>query len=194
MALNLLPMEVAKEIVTDFLSSSTIHGISYIASSKSKVAKIIWSIIVVCSFIAAGYLINSSYSAWTDSPISTTVTTHPIASLEFPKVTICPPKGSNTALNQDILTAANKSITLKEFELLSNAIQNIFVNEPFAQFTNDLIDIANIENLRNVYEGHQSFPRPFKTFTKEIKISSLHGKIRSLDVVPAKDQNIYYVL
>ena len=101
---SLLPMEVAKEVFSDFLSSSTIHGISHIASSKSKVAKIVWSIVVVSCFIAAGYLINSSYSAWTDSPVSTTVTTHPITSLEFPMVTIGSPKQRAAPTQPSIMT------------------------------------------------------------------------------------------
>ena len=40
-----------------------------------------------------------------------TITTHPVADLEFPTVTVCPPKGSNTALNYDLIRARNVSFT-----------------------------------------------------------------------------------
>ena len=85
--------------------------------------------IVVASFALAISMITSSYKEWQDPPVSTTLTTHPIAELEFPMVTVCPPRGSNTAMNvllnniervnfseqdrQELLIIAKKRFSLK---------------------------------------------------------------------------------
>ena len=83
----------------EFLESSTIHGLVHISTAKSKAARATWVAIVVACFAYAIYTINNSYEEWQESPVSTTITTHPITELEFPTVTVCPPRGSNTALN-----------------------------------------------------------------------------------------------
>ena len=70
----------------------------------------------------ASYLINSSYSAWHKSPVSTTITTHALSDLPFPTVTVCPPKGSNTALNYDLMKANNDSLTDEDRENLKMTI------------------------------------------------------------------------
>ena len=66
-------------------------------------------LVVVFGFSTAFFLINSSYVDWQASPIATSISTHPISELDFPTVTVCPPKGSNTVLNYDLLTAVNKT-------------------------------------------------------------------------------------
>ena len=81
------------DTVREFLETSTIHGLSHISKVESKLGKAAWTIIVFASFISAGYLISGSYKDWGDSPVSATISTHPIANLPFPKVTVCPPKG-----------------------------------------------------------------------------------------------------
>ena len=86
-------------IFRDFLEGSTIHGLVYISTAKSRTARAIWVAIVVACFAVAIYMFNDSYTEWQESPVSTTITTHPITELEFPTVTVCPPRGSNTALN-----------------------------------------------------------------------------------------------
>ena len=83
----------------EFLSNSTSHGLVYIHSAKSRAVKVAWILIVALGFGFAAFLIGNSYSEWVDSPVSTVVTTKPISDLEFPEVTICPPRGSNTILN-----------------------------------------------------------------------------------------------
>ena len=76
-----------------FLESSTIHGLVHISTAKSKAARAAWVAIVVACFATAIYMITGSYKEWQESPVSTTITTHPITELEFPPVTVCPPKG-----------------------------------------------------------------------------------------------------
>ena len=80
------------EILREFLESSTIHGISYISTAQTGLGKAFWSLVVIISFLGAIYLIHDSYSDWQESPIATTISTHPIAELDFPTVTVCPPR------------------------------------------------------------------------------------------------------
>ena len=105
---------MASKVIRDFLEGSTIHGLVHISTAKSKTAKAIWVAIVVACFAIAVYMINSSYEEWQESPVSTTITTHPITELEFPTVTVCPPRGSNTALNH--LLEKVKDVNFSEVE------------------------------------------------------------------------------
>ena len=88
---------MATSSVREFLENSTIHGLVHISTAKSRATRFIWVAIVVACFSVAIYMITSSYKEWQESPVSTTITTHPITELEFPTVTVCPPRGSNTA-------------------------------------------------------------------------------------------------
>ncbi len=45
----------------EFLESSTIHGLVYISSSRTKVAKTLWALATLLGFVAAGYLIYDSF-------------------------------------------------------------------------------------------------------------------------------------
>ena len=92
------------ETLKEFVESSTIHGVSYISRAPSKPAKAFWLLVVAIGFSFSIYLINHSYVEWKASPITTSISTHPISKLDFPNVTVCPPEGSNTALNLDLMT------------------------------------------------------------------------------------------
>ena len=92
-----------------FLETSTIHGLGHIVRSQSKIAKCLWTLTVFSGFFAAGLLINNAYIQWGSSPIATTISTHSIATLPFPEVIVCPPKGSNTALNHDLVKVGGRN-------------------------------------------------------------------------------------
>ena len=85
-------------------------------------------------FIGAGYLINRSYSDWRQAPISTTLSTKPISDLPFPTVTVCPPKGSHTALNYDLMMADNNSLTKQDRDNLKEAVYDIFIEASHQEF------------------------------------------------------------
>ena len=68
-------------VFKEFLESSTIHGLSYISTSKSSLEKLSWASFVLTGFSLAAYLITSSYIAMQDSPVSTSISTHPTSSL-----------------------------------------------------------------------------------------------------------------
>ena len=94
--------------VSTFLESSTIHGMSHIGQTR-KFSKLFWISVVVISFLGAVYLINSSFEAWNESPVSTIVETLSIEYIKFPKITVCPPRNTYTNLNYDILMANHTS-------------------------------------------------------------------------------------
>ena len=48
-------------------------------------------------------MIYESFQAWEESPVSTNIETLPITEITFPKVTVCPPKGTYTDLNYDLM-------------------------------------------------------------------------------------------
>ena len=107
-------MKMAANVISAFLESSTIHGLLQISRAKSGTTKVAWVTIVVACFGLAIHMITSSYKGWQESPVSTTITTHPITELEFPTVTVCPPRGSNTALNHLLEKVKDANFTKEE--------------------------------------------------------------------------------
>ena len=117
-------------------------------------------------------LINNSYSAWQESPIATTITTHPLATLNFPKVTVCPPKDSNTALYPDLMRAGNTSLTEDDRESLHSSIREI-VKISALDFADNMLAATNPANLETAYQGYQSVPKPFGANGFEVKVSDI---------------------
>ena len=74
------------ENVTNFLESSTIHGLAYISNGRKHV-RLFWILVVVGGFTGVGVLIYSSFKSWEESPVKTTIETHPITEITFPQ---CP--------------------------------------------------------------------------------------------------------
>ena len=140
------------EGIKEFLESSTVHGLTYISMSKS-FNKLVWIAIVCAGFLTAGYLINNSFSSWEKSPISTSIETLPISEVDFPKIMVCPPKDSNTALNFDLMKAENATI--------EQDVRNKFVEDAKKLLQDDIFENTLVKNnayeekdkYRNWYEG-----------------------------------------
>lgn len=94
------------EHIKTFLDTSTIHGLSWISSTR-RWSRLIWILIVIGGFSAAGYLIYESFHNWDQGPVTTTLETLSISKITFPNVTICPPKTLVLNLNYDILQLEN---------------------------------------------------------------------------------------
>ena len=69
----------------DFLESSTIHGLVYIATT-GKFVRCMWIITVLTGFIASAYLIDLSFENWAEQPITTSIETLPITEITLPTV------------------------------------------------------------------------------------------------------------
>ena len=97
------------ENIRSFLESSTIHGLAYISTGR-KYVRLFWILVVIAGFTGAGVIIHQSFQSWDESPVKTTIETHPIAEITFPKVTVCPPKNTYTDLNYDLMMAENMTL------------------------------------------------------------------------------------
>ena len=74
---------------------------------------------------------------------------------------ICPPENSNTALNYDLLRAANYSFSKKDRERLTEAIWDNFVDKEHRSFADEMIAAANPGELEQMYNGYHSVPTPY---------------------------------
>merc|ERR1711893_520591 len=98
------------EGVNTFLESSTIHGLTYISTTR-KYTRLFWILVVLTGFFGASLLIKESFDSWSESPVKTTIETLPISEIKFPKLTVCPPKNTYTDLNYDLMLAENVTLT-----------------------------------------------------------------------------------
>ena len=116
------------ENIGNFLESSTIHGLSYISTTK-KYVRVFWFLVVISGFTGAGVLIYESFQSWDESPVKTTIETHPITDLTLPKVTVCPPKNTYTDLNYDLMMTANMTLDDNTRDELLNYAKGLLNDE-----------------------------------------------------------------
>ena len=137
-----------------FFESSTIHGVSYLASTR-KLQRLFWIFVVVTGFCGAGYLIKTSFKAWQDNPVTTTIETRPITEVQFPLITVCPPRGTYTNLNYDLeeTKMINLDIQKYDFDLIDNFIAH-FQELDFQKYLEEYRNGFQEENrYRNWYTG-----------------------------------------
>ena len=84
-----------------------------------------WIVIVLSGFSFAGYLIWESFDNWEQNPVATTVSTHPIDQVTFPKIYVCPPKHTYTNLNYDIMNTVNMSLSDDEINEMKKFVENL---------------------------------------------------------------------
>ena len=78
------------DLFTKFCSSSTIHGTYFWSEAKTPIARLVWGVIVLMGIFSATFIINSSFKAWQDHPVVTSVMQKSIEEIEFPAITLCP--------------------------------------------------------------------------------------------------------
>ena len=54
--------------VDEYLASSTIHGVRYVAKSEHPVSRVLWTLLTLGLFFFAGFWIHRSFVSWEDSP------------------------------------------------------------------------------------------------------------------------------
>ena len=95
-------------------------------------------------------------------------------------VTICPPKGSNTALYHDLVKAGNKSLSDKDKGVLRESAYKSFIENPNKEYVKMTLAVTNPTNLDQVYEGFQSLPKHAGDKNGfEIKMWNVNGTITS---------------
>ena len=190
-------------ILRDFLETSTIHGLAYISNVPSKTGKVLWLIIVIAGFCTSGYLIIDSFKEWEETPIDTSISTHPIANLPLPIITICPPENSNTALNVDLVRTGNISLSDAERQALVNVSRHFFIHrtsQNFVEFARTMIN----ENVL-LKAKTRSYPIPqentdpgstqgFEIWSTELEGSYTSPGFRSRRKCSQKHPNIIFTL
>ena len=162
--------------------------------------KVLWTGVVILGFTGAGLLIGKSYKEWQESPVATSITTHPIEELDFPIVTICPPEGSNTALYHDLVKAGNGSLSEEDKKALKESAFKIFLELSHREYVKRTLATSNKGNVDQVYQGYHSLPKPYFHGT-EIRMQSLNGTITTpwyggefVEEYYKKDQSYHMVL
>ena len=145
------------EQISAFLESSTIHGFNHI-STKRKYAKAFWILVVLAGFTGAGYIIQTSFQSWAESPIKTTIETLPISEIKFPKLTVCPPKNTYTDLNYYLMLAENFTLTEEmRDELIAFAKKVIYEHV----YMDDLDMFKEDDRYYNWYYGYSVIRRSY---------------------------------
>ena len=141
------------EYIRNFLESSTIHGLSYISTTK-KYVRLFWILVVTGGFTGAGVLIYTSFQSWADSPVKTTIETLPITEITFPKVTVCPPKNTYTDLNYDFMMTKNMTLDNDtKNELTQYAAELLYDNLHDTMIAN-LSKLEDNDRYYNWYHGY----------------------------------------
>ena len=143
-----------------FLESSSIHGLSYISTSK-KFFKLFWICIVFTGFSTAGLLINQAFQSWADSPVSTAIETRPISELTFPKVTVCPPINTFTDLNYEFMMAENITIDEEDRKKLLYFAMDLLQDQLYEEFMFNLSIVHEDNRYYNWYNGYTDIVLPF---------------------------------
>ena len=98
---------------------------------------------------------------WQENPIATSITTHPIDDLDFPNVTICPPKNSNTALYHDLVKAGNRSLSEDDRRTLRKTAYEIFIEATHKEYAKTMSATQHMGNLDQVLKGFHSLPTAY---------------------------------
>ena len=141
------------KVFQEFLESSTIHGLSYISTSKSLLVKTFWLLVVVVCFSFSGYLIVDSFLDWEHAPVATSEETKPIQDVNFPKITVCPPRGSHTALNYYLEEAKHMRLNDSQKRDLVALAGTLVEDRESWEIMMDNMQFKERNRFRNWYEG-----------------------------------------
>ena len=141
------------EEINQFLESSTIHGLVYIATTR-RFVKFLWLLIVIAGFTGAGVLIYQSFEAWKESPVKTTIETLPITKIKLPKVIVCPPKDTFTDLNYDIMMAEDMTLDQKTRDELTDLALQLLWDQLHEE---TMANLSKIEDKNRYYNWHKGY-------------------------------------
>ena len=115
--------------------------------------------------------------------MSTTITTHPITELEFPTVTVCPPRGSNTVLNHLLEKVKSVNFSEKEKQELLEMSREVFFEIPNRNYLKlvlkPMFEVLGQDNMKSIANGLASMPEPDKDGNIFFKSSEPEGSFKS---------------
>ena len=168
------------EVFKEFLESSTIHGLSYIAANR-RLVRLLWVCVVIAGFTGATVMIQQSFSSWADSPISTTIETRPITEIDFPNVTVCPPRNSFTSLIPDLVRSRNINFDQEKRLELSNSVPDAVFDANYKAKYQEFLEFSQSEGeYLNWYTGLSNITLPYQDgFDKfyNLETASLTGSV-----------------
>ena len=145
----------------DFLESSTIHGLTHISTGKNAFIRCIWAMIVIACFSYDIYMIENAFQSWAATPVVTSVDTKPIEQVSLPEITLCPPSGTNTALNLDLVTAEGVELSEMQRENLTLAALENLHKSSINRFVEEQTSFHSLHSIRGIYEGLQQMSYAF---------------------------------
>ena len=148
------------EHIKTFLDSSTIHGLSWISTTR-RWSRLFWLLIVIGGFSGAGYLIHASFYNWELSPISTAIETLPISHITFPNVTVCPPKNSTLNLNHVIEQSKGVILGNNTRNKLINYAMDVIQEEFYKEVMKNLSKVEDPNRYHNWYHGYAAIEYPY---------------------------------
>ena len=116
---------------------------------------------MLSGFCFSGYLIWNSVDNWQKNPVATTISTHPIEMVTFPRVYVCPPKGTYTNLNYDIVENSNKLLSNDQVANLTSFINELTYKGEQEHALNDIDSFVEENKFYNWYSGMSTVTKPF---------------------------------
>ena len=165
--------------IREFLISSTIHGLSHITKTKG-LLRLFWMFVISTGFIGAGVLIKQSFESWTMNPVFTTIETLPITQIEFPKVTVCPPRKTFTNLNYDLDMIGNRTIDEETKQALLQYLPEAIYDANFGKKLGLYQKFIGEESYLNWYLGYSDISLPYysnERLTYETDTSATSGLV-----------------
>ncbi|EAT48028.1 AAEL000917-PA [Aedes aegypti] len=178
-------------LTDEYFSSSSIHGMQYLAASKrSPFEKVFWILIFVGSISACTILSQAIYRKWQQTPVIIAINERmtPIWEIPFPAITICP-EVHNYSASEFRVECVYYAYPYKECEVTTTLVgempcatfnvlsaSQMFYPEVIANVTNYryLREITEVSswNLELGYNNSNHIPSyPVRAF----RIGTLHG-------------------
>ena len=157
------------ESLGNFFESSTIHGLTYISTTRNCV-RLFWIAVVVAGFTGAGVIIYQSFQEWNESPVKTTVETQAISEITFPKVTVCPPKNTYTDLNYDLMRMENMTLDKKTRQDLVYYAMELMWDDYHHKVMINLSKLQDNDRYYNWYHGFTKINIALNEHTRKCSI------------------------
>ena len=96
-------------MLLEYLESSTIYGLSFIAK-EARLGKVFWGVLIFAAFVTSGILIHNARIDWQKNPVGTSLEAKSISHVPFPRINVCPPKVAFSFLNKCCIVEGTASI------------------------------------------------------------------------------------
>ena len=97
-------------------------------------------------------------------------------------MTVCPPRGTNTALNHLLNKVKDVNFTDEERKQLLEISKEVFIEIPNKIYSKQIRHLLGVDNMKSVAYGHASMPEIDKDGTIILKTSEPEGSFQTMDV------------